>query len=303
MLKRLNRIRIGLRTVKTAAAVVLAMIIVEPYGATSSKLIFAMLGAMAAVQPTFKDSIAASLAQVLGVIYGAIVGILLIRLPFPMLLSAGIGIVLVIILYNSLSIRHAPVLACLIVVTICITPGIQPLHYAFSRIWDTAIGLAVGMLVNMLIFPYDNSNQIRATVLSLERGVIVFLEDMFDGDEILPDPKVVSRKLDTMAGQLRTFSNQRLLMRLKRQQEELEAFRACEEKARALLAQMEVLRHMGRPSPLNEENRSLLELAGASIRDERQYMDVTEESVVTNYHVSQILKLRSELLELMDQNR
>ena len=300
MLKRMNRIHIGLRTVKTAAAVVLAMIIVEYYGATTSKLIFAMLGAMTAVQPTFKDSVEASLAQVVGVIYGAIVGIVLINLPVPTLLSAGIGIVMVITLYNVLRVPYAPALACLIVVIICTTPEIQPLYYAFSRIWDTAIGLGVGMLVNMLIFPYDNSSQIRATVVSLEKGVIVFLEDMFDGDDILPDPQEVSRKIDTMAAQLRTFSNQRLLMRMKRQQQELDAFRACEEKARALLAQMEVLRHMGRPSPLTAENRSLPEACGANIRDERMYEESTENSIVTNYHVHQILKLRQELLDTLD---
>ena len=39
---------IGLRTVKTAAAIVISMFIVDTYGATSSRLIFAMLGAMAA---------------------------------------------------------------------------------------------------------------------------------------------------------------------------------------------------------------------------------------------------------------
>lgn len=41
-----KRVRIGLRTIKTAVAVVISMIIVDAYGATTSKLIFAMLGAM-----------------------------------------------------------------------------------------------------------------------------------------------------------------------------------------------------------------------------------------------------------------
>jgi uncharacterized membrane protein YccC len=103
---------------------------------------------------------------------------------------------------------------------------------------------------------------------------------MFDGDDILPDPKIISKKLDTMGVQLRTFSNQRLLMHLKRQQKELESFRACEEKARALLAQMEVLRHMGRPSPLSDETRMLLEESGADIRDKRPCGEMTEESIV-----------------------
>ena len=35
--------------------------------------------------------------------------------------------------------------------------------YALGRIWDTAIGLTIGMAVNMLIFPYDNGRQIRET--------------------------------------------------------------------------------------------------------------------------------------------
>ena len=56
MAKTKVKLPIGPRTVKTAVAVILAMIIVEAYGATSSKLVFAMLGAMAAIEPTFKQS-------------------------------------------------------------------------------------------------------------------------------------------------------------------------------------------------------------------------------------------------------
>jgi len=76
------RFHIGLRTVKTAAAVIIAMMIVESYGATTSKIIFAMLGAMAAVQPTFKDSLESCLTQITGVIFGALAGLLLIILLY-----------------------------------------------------------------------------------------------------------------------------------------------------------------------------------------------------------------------------
>ena len=48
-----SRFHIGLRTAKTAAAIIISMLIVESLGTTTSKLIFAMLGAMTAVQPTF----------------------------------------------------------------------------------------------------------------------------------------------------------------------------------------------------------------------------------------------------------
>ncbi|MBQ6876251.1 MAG: FUSC family protein [Lachnospiraceae bacterium] len=287
---------VGPRTIKTAAAVVLSMIIVELYGATASKLTFAMLGAMAAVQPTFKDSVESCLTQIIGVLFGAVAGVLLLLLPVHYLVATGIGLVLVITLYNALHIRFSPSLSCFLVVMICTTPGIEPMTYAFGRIWDTAIGLSVGMLINTMIFPYDNSRQIRSTVASLDEELIRFLEDMFDGDDVLPNVEKMSGEIDKMATQLRIFGNQRLILKIKRQRLELKAFQACEGKARQLVAHMEVLCRMERPGRLTQENKDRLGGCAAVIRDERMLDEINEIDVVTNYHVEQILSLRTELL-------
>lgn len=299
MLPKLSKFRVGPRTIKTAAAVIISILIVDSYGATTSKVIFAMLGAMAAVQPTFKESLESCVSQILGVLFGAIAGVLLLALPLPPLAAAGIGIVLVIALYNMLRIRFSPSLACLIVVTVCTTPDIQPMTYALGRIWDTAIGLGVGMLINMLIFPYDNSRRIRSTVESLDHELIVFLEDMFDGDDVLPDPARMERTIDDIAQQLNIFSNQKLLTRINRQKQELAQFRLCQGKARELLAQMEVLSRMDTPGRLTKDNRADLESCGAAIRDNRIIDTPTEEDIITNYHVAQLLKLRRELLNAL----
>ena len=40
----LEKIHIGRRTIKTVLSVVIAMLVVEAFGATDSKLIFAMMG-------------------------------------------------------------------------------------------------------------------------------------------------------------------------------------------------------------------------------------------------------------------
>ncbi|MBP3673924.1 MAG: FUSC family protein [Oscillospiraceae bacterium] len=299
MFKKRSRFHIGLRTLKTTIAIVLAMVIVDSYGATSSKLIFAMLGAMAAVQPTFKESLEACLAQIVGVVFGAVVGVLLLALKLPSLVATGIGIVMVITLYNALRIRYAPGNACFIVVLLCTTPDIQPFSYALGRIWDTAIGLGVGMLINTLIFPYDNSRQLRATVEGLEKEVIHFLEAMFDGDDVLPDAEMMILKIGDLERQLKIFENQRLVLHLGRQHQQLEDFRVCEGKARELLARMVVLSRMKRPGRLNEENRRRLIACGAEVRDQRPLDATTELDVVVNYHVSQILTLRRELLEAL----
>ena len=288
---------IGLRTIKTAAAVILSMMIVDSYGATTSKIIFAMLGAMAAVQPTFTESLESCLTQIVGVLFGAVVGVLLMALRLPPLVATGIGIVLTITAYNALRIRYSPSIACLIVVTLCTSEGIAPFTYAVTRIWDTAIGLGVGMAINTLVFPYDNSKQIQSLVESLDQELIRFLENLFDGGDMIPDNAAMTRKIDDMARQLRIFSNQRLVLRLKRQRQQLERFRLCEGMARELLARMEVLSHAGRPGRLNDENRQRLKSCGADIRDTRAYKNPQERDIVTNYHIRQILTLRSEILD------
>ena len=299
-MKRRLHFHIGLRMIKTAVAVLIAMVLVEVYGTLNSKLIFAMLGAMTAMRPTFQESLSACLAQLVGVLLGAVLGVALLQLPLPGLAQAGIGIVLVITLYNMFHISFAPDLPCLIVVLLCVTADIQPVQYAIGRFWDTAIGLAVGMLINVLVFPYDNSRRVRDTVQSLDREVILFLEDLFDGDDCLPDAESMEEKIDYLDGQLKILTNQKLILRLRTRNVNLELYQQCEKKARELAAQMEVLYQMGRPGILSEENRRLLIDSGAEIPAAEMETEQTRWDVVTNYHVSQILRLRRELLEILE---
>ena len=299
MAKTKTKLPIGPRTVKTALAVILAMTIVEVYGATSSKLIFAMLGAMAAIEPTFKKSREACVSQILGVILGALGGVLLRYLSLPMLLSVGLGIILVITFYNGMRIPHSPSLACLIVVMVCTEPDIQPISYALSRIWDSAIGLGVGLLINTLILPYDNSRQIRVAMRSLDRELIAFLEDMFDGDDHLPNSESMKKRTEEIYRLLTVFSNQLLPFKRKKHKKQLEHFQLCEKKARQLVSRLEVLSQMERPGRLSGENYRLLLANGAQIPASvviHSKSKFTEFDTVLNYHVRRILGLRRELL-------
>jgi uncharacterized membrane protein YgaE (UPF0421/DUF939 family) len=301
MLKKLIKLRIGLRTIKTAAAVILSMVIVYFYGTTDSRFIFAMLGAMAAVQPSFKESLESCMTQIVGVIIGALMGIVLMNLPIHDLAACGIGIVVVITAYNTLRIRFSPGLACLIVVILCITPDISPVEYAAGRIWDTAIGLSVGMALNTLVFPYDNSAQIRATVQSLDKEVIRFLEDMYDGDDVLPDAEQMVSTIDEMARQFSIFSNQKFLRDRIRKQKQLETFQVCSIKARQLVAHMEVLSHMGNAGHLSRATLARLKACGADIRQDYIRDAIQEKDLIINYHINKLLTLREELLDALEQ--
>ncbi len=290
-----SRFHLGLRTVKTAVAAVIALVLVGIYGANEANVFFAIMGAMVAMEPTFRESFEACLTQIIGVLFGAAMGLALFAMKIPPLVAMGIGIVLVIVLYNGLRIRFSPTLACFMVVTLCIDPGLKPVVYAAERLWDTAIGLAVGMTINMLVFPYDNSRRIQMLVRNLQHGVVGFLEDLFDGDQHLPDAREMTRQIDELDRQLRIFANQRLILRLRRQKEQLEAFRICEGKARELVARIEVLSRMETPGRLSEENRLALLDLGAKIEPVKE-APREEKDIVTNYHVRQILAIRLELL-------
>lgn len=294
-----RRIHVGLRTVKTAVAVIIAMMLVEPYGATSSKLILAMLGAMAAVQPTFKESLEACVTQTVGVIVGAVIGVLFVALPTDPLASVLLGIILIITFYNLLPSVFSPSLPCFILVMVCTDSDMAPIAYALGRIWDTAIGLGVGMLINMLVFPYDNSRQIRKTVEGLDKDLLLFLEDMFDGDTHLPDADAMNARISALECQLSIFANQRLPLRVQRRKRDLERYRACERKARELVSHLEVLAQLDRPGRLSQENRRRLTSCGAKVADTRELDSVMEKDVVTNFHVSKILTIRLELLETL----
>lgn len=300
MLSKLIHFRIGLRTMKTAAAVIISMMIVYFYGTTDSRLIFAMLGAMAAVQTSFKESLESCLTQIVGVLMGAFIGVVLMMLPLHPLATSGIGIVVVITIYNQFRIRYSPSLACLIVVILCTSPDAEPFAYASGRIWDTAIGLVIGMVINTAVFPYDNSAQIKATVQSLDRELIRFLEDMFDGDDVLPDAEIMAGKIDEMARQLAIFSNQKFLRDRRRKQKELETFQACAVKARQLVAHMEVLCHTGRVGHLSKSTLERLKNCGATIKNDYIRDSIQESDLIINYHVNKLLTLRDELLNALE---
>ena len=183
---------------------------------------------------------------------------------------------------------------------LCTDPDVSPVIYATGRIWDTAIGLAIGMCINMLVCPYNNSKIIRNTANTLNTELLVILEDLFDGDDIYPDTDHMRTNIEALETQLKIFSNQKLLLQLKRQNRELEIFKECENKARLLVEQMDVLCAMGSPGRLNAENIRKLSDCGVSITSSCSADNMNVKDIVTNYHVGQILSIRQDLLDVLE---
>ena len=288
------KVPVGLRMIKTALAVILALLVVQPYGATTAKVVFATIGAMSAVGPTFKASLAACLTQFCSVTVGAVLSIVMMWLQVPPIPAVGIGIIILLWMYQYSHLKLLPLLPCLVLVNICLNPEVEAVSYSLGRLWDTAIGLGIGMVINTLVFPYDNSRKIRQTMEGLDSDLIHFLEDLFDGDAHLPEAGQLSRKINALEGQLALFADQRLFRR-KRQKRELQTLRTCEDIAHELLVELETLRNMEQQGRLNGENRQALRALGAKISPEPPAEPETVEDVVVNYHVARALSLRQEL--------
>lgn len=288
------KIPVGMRTIKTTIAVILALLVVQPYGTSTAKVVFATIGAMSAVGPTFKASAVACLTQICSVTVGAVMAVIMAELKVPPMAAVGIGIIILLWMYQYSHLKLLPVLPCLVLVNICLTPEIEAAPYALGRLWDTAIGLGIGMLINTLVFPYDNSQKIRQTMVSLDSDLIEFLEDMFDGDEHQPEAKNIGRKIAALEGQLKLFADQRLFRR-KRQKRELQTLRTCEDIAHELLIELETLQNMKRKGNLNEENRQSLQELGAKLSQTYHQRPESVEAVVVNYHVARALQLRKDL--------
>lgn len=298
-----KRIHVGRRTIKTALAVMLSLIIVSMFGtsAATSKMVFAMLGAMAAMENTFKQSLEACMTQIVGMLLGALVAAMVSFLPIHSMLMVGVGVVVLIVLYNVMGIHYSPNLPCLVVLMSCMNADVYPFEYALGRLWDTAIGLSIGMIINVLVLPYDNSLKIRQTIEYLEEEVIEFLEDMFDGDKDYPDTEKMRDTINDMASQLGIYSKQWIPFHVKNDKAKLRVFEQCQNKSRELLAQMEVLHQLEKPGRLDPDIRKRLEKSGADIRDRRKIIRYEEEDIITNYHVGKILDLRDELIETIEQ--
>lgn len=296
------KIPVGMRTIKTALAVILALSVVEQYGASPSKVVFATIGAISAVAPTFTASLLACLTQICGVTIGVLLALLMMILNVPDMVAVGIGIILILASYQYFHLKLVPVLPCLVLVNICLNPEVEAFAYSTGRIWDTAIGLAIGLLVNTLIFPYDNSRTIRQTMIGLDQDLILFLEDIFDGDTQLPETGALEKKIDALESQLALFSQQRLLRR-KWQKRVLQQLRSCEDTAQELLVELETLRNMEHLGCLNEENREALRALGAQVKQVCQVSPHTVEDTVVNYHVARVLRLRQELKENLTERK
>ena len=154
--------RIGMRVIKTLAAVTICLFIAWLLGSKDS-LPIAAIAAIVTMQATQSETMRTGIFRILGTIIGGIFGILtiLIGLVLPhytdglFIIIIPLMLLLNLYLCNLLKMQDSCTISC--VVTIIIASYIvtdatfdETLVYTFIRLRDTLIGVVVATIVNML---------------------------------------------------------------------------------------------------------------------------------------------------------
>src|SRR5690554_4560103 len=145
----LKKYRIGMRTIKTALAVSIGLFIAEVFNLQSP--LFVGIGAIHTMQATVSESFEAGKNRILGTVVGGLIALIFaLYLPRNQIFM-GIGIILVIHILNLVGWKKAISLSAIVFVAVSLNHEYEMVPYAVSRILDTFVGIAVGVIVNYFV--------------------------------------------------------------------------------------------------------------------------------------------------------
>ena len=287
---------IGLRTVKTGLAVALALLFADLRGSPAH--IFAAIGAISAMSRSVDDSVASCRTQFFGILLGASFGTLFVRL-FEGLHYFGIGLELIvlILLCVQLRLRFAVPLACIVFVSVCLSPASEALHYGTNRLLDTSIGLLTALAVNIAIKPYNNRAQIeRMLMYFIQSAPSLVKERALYGH--YPALTPLERQLERLAQELAVFEGQNVF-HMRDRAEQAAFLRGCEQLARSILQELRALCAMDERGRISPENARELAILGLDAAEAPVAPCRSEADIVGNYHLGNLLRAYRYLSEFL----
>lgn len=142
---------IGMRTVKTALAVVLGLYL--SYILDLRAPIFTSIASITTMQPSFSDTSKAVKRRLFTCIFGVIFGYVLSKVttnPYLMPVFAGLGVVVTIVLHQATGLSDMTTLAVIVFVASFATKS-DHMTYGINRLIGTCLGVAISVAVNVLI--------------------------------------------------------------------------------------------------------------------------------------------------------
>lgn len=157
-----NKIKIGMRTIKTGLAVTLGVTVAGLVGLRSP--LFVAIGAISTMQTSVSESFVMGKNRILGTIMGAAVAVIIAEyLPYSNVFL-GLGIILLIQILNILGWKKSISLSAIVFSAVYLNRDIGMIEYATNRVLDTFIGIVMGVLVNYLVATPDSERKFYSKV-------------------------------------------------------------------------------------------------------------------------------------------
>ncbi len=291
---------IGLRTIKTALSVTLAVLLVRMYSSNTDAIFYAAMGAAVGMDITVSGSVRQGITQLIGVICGTLMGVLSLWL-FPEMpaFAVGAGVLLLILLSNALRINFSISLSCIIFLSAALTasPEDRLWYDAALRMCNTTVGILIALLINGAIRPYNNRTRIIQLLHRCQKRIIAALECavLLEQNPTMEDISALLRQLDA---ELRLYHAQRLFRR-KKQDEAL--LQGCRQLCERMLQELEVINGMDSRGDLLPEQAARMAALGlpAPVGGISGRRCDAQDTVVMNYHIDKLLTANQYLNELL----
>lgn len=291
----------GLRVVKTAISVTLSAALVRQFATDSLSVFYAAFGALIAMDTTFSKSLMQGLTQLVGVLAGTVFGYVSVLL-FPGATPAwiaGLGVLLLIVLCNTMKLPFTASLSCIIFLSACLTPTDNILRDSLFRLRDTSVGVGIALLVNAAVRPYNNKKRIFHLLARLRVFLPQALEKIVVREQF-PDLQPAVELLRLLDRELALYHSQRFFHR-KHDEEAL--LRGCYQLAERMVQELEAICGMDSLGDLAMENAAAMQELGLELPEAGlpARKCTRHDTIVMNYHLEKLLSAYRYLTELLEQ--
>lgn len=292
------KFRLGLRTMKTTLAVIISLFIASQFGELS---IFPALASIAVMSRTFDEGLIECRNQAVGIFIGGVFGcVTATAFPNPPIWGIGLGILLIMIACASFNVVFSCSLSCAIFIVACMTDEHLVIGNTLIRLFHTAIGLTVGLLVNYLIVPYNNSDKIYDLMNDLLGELPEYLDKCLIM-QLYPDLTPSDTIIERLHYEMTIYRHQRFL-RQRLHRDEYTYMSGCVQLSERIHQELTALCRMDQVGILNEENLFQLRCLGLEIPEASPALSSIPEEYtsVTNYHLKKLLDARQFLQDLLE---
>lgn len=286
--------RIGLRSIKTAVAVMIGLYLSYIFKLYTP--LYTSIACVTSMQSSVYDSVKDVTKRGFTAVFGVTLGYLLSKLtedPYLEILVCGFGVLLILFLLKQFKLNRMASLSCIVFMASYFSK-IDKFQYGLNRVIGTIIGMLVGLIVNLIVarprldLDFYNDAIVQRDIL---RNIFINIikRDERNIEFVSGSRKSIEEKLEKLLKEYETIIHPKMdIVHAK----ELKGIFSNLEISLNLLDLLE-------PRALDYENRiNILEDFGIETTEEE--VEESELSIVYNYQVANILRCFEEMEDILE---